>query len=422
MKKSILKMLAIALSAAIMTACGSNAPAEETTILSETAAAVSETAEAEKDTHTQMVERSLVSMGNSSRVKAKLSQMKSGVETTVAYIGGSITQGMNAGSEGCYAKLSYNYLAENYGTGDNVKYVNAGLAGTPSVLGNLRLQRDVLSHKPDIVFIEFAVNDGQDLIHKESYESMVKTVLSQDNEPAVILLFTILENGYTCQEYMQAIGERYSLPMISVGDALTPEFDEGRMVWDDYSNDGSHPHIEGHKLVTEFIVNYFEKLAADETVPDSYEIPPMFLNGWSYENASLAESGNIADLDGIELLETGGFSAEDGTSAAGFTNGWRYTGEGGSMKLKITANAVFIVYKQANSDEMGSLEVYRDGNKAYTINANDPDGWNNPCAVQVIKRSVVPEMEIELKMAEGSEGKQFEILAIGYSQNEPFTF
>lgn len=421
MKNSILKMLAMMLCAVMITACGGGTSVEETTVLAETSA-VSEIAEIEKDTHTQMVERSLVSMGNSSRVKKKLLQMKSGEETTVAYIGGSITQGMNAGSEGCYAKLSYNYLAENYGTGDNVNYVNAGIAGTPSVLGNLRLERDVLSHKPDIVFIEFAVNDAQDLIHKESYESMVKTILSQDNEPAVILLFTILETGYTCQEHMSAIGERYDLPMISVGDALTPEFNEGRMVWDDYSNDGSHPHAEGHKLVTEFIVNYFEKLAADEAVPDSYEIPKAPLNGWSYENASLAEAGNISDLDGIELIETGGFSSENGTSVAFFNNGWKYTGEGGAMKLKITANAVFIVYKQANSDEMGSLEVYRDGSKAYTINANDPDGWNNPCAVQVIKRSAVPEMEIELKMADGSEGKQFEILAIGYSQNEPFTF
>lgn len=421
MKNSILKMLAVALSAAMITACSGDAPAEETTAFSETTT-VSEVAEVEKDVHTLMVERSLVSMGNSCRVKAKIEQMKSGEETTVAYIGGSITQGMNAGSDGCYAKLSYNYLAENYGTGDNVKYVNAGIAGTPSVLGNLRLERDVLSHKPDIVFIEFAVNDAQDLIHRESYESMVKTILSQENEPAVILLFTILENGYTCQEYMSAIGERYGLPMISVGDALTPEFNEGRMVWDDYSDDGSHPHTEGHKLVTEFIVNYFEKLAADETVPEGYEMPKIFLNGWSYENASLAEADNIADLDGIELLETGGFSSENGTSAAFFNNGWKYTGEGGSMKLKITANAVFIVYKQANSDEMGSLEVYRDGSKAYTINANDPDGWNNPYTVQVIKRSTLPEMEIELKMAEGSEEKQFEILAIGFSQNEPFTF
>ena len=119
MKNTILKMLAVASSAAMITACGGDTPVEEAAVTSETTT-VSEIAEAEKDVHTLMVERSLVSMGNSCRVKKKLLQMKSGEDTTVAYIG-SITQGMNAGSEGCYAKLSYDYLAENYGTGDNVK-------------------------------------------------------------------------------------------------------------------------------------------------------------------------------------------------------------------------------------------------------------------------------------------------------------
>ena len=40
--------------------------------------------------------------------------------------------------------------------GDNVEYVNAGLSGTASALGNLRVQRDVLAYEPDIVFIEYA--------------------------------------------------------------------------------------------------------------------------------------------------------------------------------------------------------------------------------------------------------------------------
>ena len=92
--------------------------------------------------------------------------------------------------------------------------MNAGLAGTPSVLGNLRLERDVLSHDADIVFIEFAVNDAQDIMHKASYEDMIRTILTWENEPAVILLFTVLENGYTCQEHMSEIGSYYDQPRI----------------------------------------------------------------------------------------------------------------------------------------------------------------------------------------------------------------
>ena len=47
---------------------------------------------------------------------------------------------------------------------DNVKFVKAGVGGTPSELGMLRFDRDVLrdGEKPDIVVVEFAVNDEGD--------------------------------------------------------------------------------------------------------------------------------------------------------------------------------------------------------------------------------------------------------------------
>lgn len=157
-----------------------------------------------------MVERSLTSIGNASRIKAKIEQARRGEKTVVAYIGGSITEGYSGGPEGCFAKLSYNDFAATYGTGDNVEYVNAGLSGTSSTVGNLRVQRDVLACKPDIVFIKYGVNDAQDMFTKSSYESLVKTLLTQENEPAVVLLFNRTVDGYSAQVFMKAIGEHYS--------------------------------------------------------------------------------------------------------------------------------------------------------------------------------------------------------------------
>lgn len=44
---------------------------------------------------------------------------------------------------------------------ENVKFIKAGVGGTPSELGMLRFERDVLreNEQPDIIVIEFAVND-----------------------------------------------------------------------------------------------------------------------------------------------------------------------------------------------------------------------------------------------------------------------
>ncbi|MDE6132238.1 MAG: SGNH/GDSL hydrolase family protein, partial [Oscillospiraceae bacterium] len=110
----------------------------------------------EEQVHKDMIDRSFVSFGNTHRIEQKLSQAMRGDKTTVAYLGGSITEGIGGTPDTCYAKLSYNYIAENYGTGDNVEYVNAGVSGTPSILGNLRVKKDVLDKNADIVFVEFA--------------------------------------------------------------------------------------------------------------------------------------------------------------------------------------------------------------------------------------------------------------------------
>ena len=120
----------------------------------------------EEQIYDNMVERSLMDLGNLERMSKFIGKLESKQEVTIAFIGGSITEGLTAGPEKCWAKLTYDRLCEKY-PDTKINYVNAGLSGTPSVLGNIRLQRDVLDHKPDMVFVEFAVNDGNDQIYKD---------------------------------------------------------------------------------------------------------------------------------------------------------------------------------------------------------------------------------------------------------------
>ena len=141
------------------------------------------------DWNNEMIEKSLVTYGNTTAMQEKIKKAQSGEDVTIAYLGGSITEGISAGPSLCWAKLSYEHFAEKYGTGDNVKYCNAGLSGTPSKLGILRLKRDVLVNKPDICFIEYAVNDAKDGEHQNAYESIVRDLLDQN--VAVVLLFSV---------------------------------------------------------------------------------------------------------------------------------------------------------------------------------------------------------------------------------------
>ncbi len=423
MNRFIKRVLPLMILPAFITGCtASESPAEITEVsgaqsIETQASETSKAPETPEEFHAAMVERSLYSLGNTSRLKEKIEKAKSGEKTTIAYIGGSITEGLTAGANGCYAKLSCDYFAKAYGTGDNVEYVNAGLSGTPSNLGVLRLERDILSHDPDIVFIEFAVNDGQDKISKESYESLVKTVLSHENSPAVVLLFNVIESGYTAQAHMKEIGEFYDITMISAADALTPEFESGRMTWDDYSDDQSHPNAYGHSILCEFIENMYKAAeASDES--DEFTVRQGGKFGTPYENAVMITPG-ATEAEGITLTETGSFIPSSG-GTSGFTESWKLNSGTDPMKFTVNANALFVIYKRNNNASMGSFDIYMDGEKLKTVSTNQKDGWGEAFSEQIIKFQSVKEMNIEIRPSDESEGKTVEILGIAYSQNTTF--
>lgn len=375
----------------------------------------------EEQAHRDMVVRSFVQYGNTYRLNQKFTKALNGEKVTVAYLGGSITEGIGGTPDTCYAKLSFDALAERLGAADNMEYLNAGVSGTPSILGNLRVQKDVLDYNADIVFIEFAVNDGMEEMYKQSYESLVRTILQQENEPAVILLFTVTKTGHTCQEYMKQIGEHYQLPMISVPDAIQPEIEAGRMTWADYSADEAHPNAEGHKLVAEFISNYFDALDVRSFVDPSYEMPAVPTFGNPYENAFLAEADYDNSNENLRIGDTGSFTLESRRIADFEKGAWVYSGEGTEpLKMTVKGNSLFFVCKRHNSDTMGKFEVYINGAKAGTINTNQKDGWGDPWAFQAIKWQSVKDMEVELVPTEDSAGKIIEIYAVACSQNESF--
>ena len=139
--------------------------------------------ETPEEFHAAMVARSVVSTGNTARLNKVFDKAESGGDITIAYVGGSITEGYAPGprSPQCYASVSAAAFQETYCKGGTVTCQNNGLSGTPSILGNLRVSDEVLQTEPDIIFLEFAVNDGMEMDYKVCYESLLRTCLEAKN-------------------------------------------------------------------------------------------------------------------------------------------------------------------------------------------------------------------------------------------------
>ena len=392
---------------AAQTAESSQPGQQESSEAGESSAAPTAEADDARTDYEKMVDRSLLSVGDMTRMSDVFQKAQNGEYITVAYIGGSITEGYNAGTTEFYAKTCTDLL-QGYFPDITVTGVNAGISGTPSLLGNLRLERDVLSADPDIVFVEFAVNDGQEADYKNAYESLVRTLLTQEKDIAVVLLFTVLDSGYTCQEHMSKIGANYDLPMISVHDSVYEEIEAGRMTWQDYSNDQSHPNAYGHKCITDFVDNYYQKVlpvVAENVGEVSKELPdPVF--SAKYMNMHYMDS---ATMDGVEL---DGFEQYD--THGSFHNGWMYRGtDGGSMKFTVDCSVLEMVFKANNSDKYGTADIYVDGEKVKSVVSNMSDGWNNPVTAYLIDNDSSAEHTVEIRM-EGGVTQAFFVMAFGY--------
>ncbi|MBQ6039720.1 MAG: hypothetical protein IJL32_02935 [Oscillospiraceae bacterium] len=313
----------------------------------------------------QFYQDSVYRMGNTYRLTKKLEAAENGEKLTMAYLGGSITE------MGKYTTPFSSYVKSTFAKGGFTE-VNAGLSGTSSVVGLVRAESNVVSKNPDIVFVEFSVNDHEDIMYKKCFESVIKKFLDLPNEPAVIILIHRAKSGFSSQAQMVPVGENFDIPVISMDNALTKAFQSGYLSQGDYFSDDYHPHDKGGKLVSDCLSYYFRQAMKTENRSDSYTIPTKTVYGTEYENC---KNVNPKDLSN--------FSAGSWTAGSGYNNGsilpYSYTLNGGSPMTFTAAGKGLIIVFKANSSGMGSIDVTVNG-KTTRVSGNKQYCWGGPDA------------------------------------------
>ena len=109
-------------------------------------------------------------------------------EIQIVSIGGSITQG---GSPTWSQVMVDKYFKVRY-PNKNIKLQNSSAGGTGSDYAVYRTYRDVVQYNPDVVLIEFAINDNgkpADQV-KNQIENMVRQINSMEKKPYIIFVYT----------------------------------------------------------------------------------------------------------------------------------------------------------------------------------------------------------------------------------------
>jgi lysophospholipase L1-like esterase len=224
-----------------------------------------------------------------------MDKIKAGQEVTVAYLGGSITA-MNG-----WRNKTTDWLRASYPNA-TFKEVHAAIGGTGSDLGVFRLGRDVLVHKPDLLFVEFATNDGGQPPEQiwRSMEGIVRQTWRQDPRTDIVFTYTIttaFTNDYCkglCNRSasaMELLADHYAIPSINFGSRVAALINEGKLIMDAkvietavpkespdrdkaireriaadtrllFANDGVHPRDEGHELYKASIIEGLTQMKA----------------------------------------------------------------------------------------------------------------------------------------------------------------
>lgn len=261
-------------------------------------------------------------------------------ELRVAYLGGSITaaEGWRTLTTGRLREL----LADT-----KIVEIAAGLPGTGSDLGGCRIERDVLRHRPDVVFVEFAVNDattppGQ---IERTIEGIVRQVKRADADTDLCFVYTLSTPGLAdlqagrlprAAAAMEAIAAHYGIPSLHFGPEIVRRIAAGALVFqgdtDDgdraFSLDGVHPTAAGHRVCFEQLAAALPALLATKNTPRPLP-PPLHPENW--EHATLREIDR-ATLRGDWAVVAPGDPNLHGVTKALLPPTWRTATSGAALE------------------------------------------------------------------------------------------
>jgi hypothetical protein len=231
-----------------------------------------------------------------------IDKVGTGQAVRIAYLGGSITA-----QEGWRPK-TLDWFRNQFPQAE-ISQINAAIGGTGSDLGVFRLKQDVLDHKPDLLFVEFAVNDGGAPPHRihQAIEGIVRQTIRANPTTDICFVYTLV-GGWTetlregkfprAASAMEAIADHYGIPSIHMGLAVAIMEGEGKLIFKGalpktdeekaatsgkivFSPDNVHPYpATGHELYLQAVVRGMRQIRKVGKVGPHQLPQPFTADNW----------------------------------------------------------------------------------------------------------------------------------------------
>jgi lysophospholipase L1-like esterase len=249
-----------------------------------------------------------------------LKAQTTGAELKIGYLGGSIT------AQKGWRVQTLAHFQKAYPQSTFTE-INAAIGGTGSDLGVFRVQQDVLSKGPDLLFVEFAVNDGgadpQRIIR--CMEGIVRQAWKANPKCDICFVYTLTESLsppmlegklQRSASAMEKVADFYGIPTITLGMEVAKLAKAGKLLWRTplpktdadkaalgdkfvFAPDGTHPHEStGHVLYTQAIVRSLPALAIANNAPTPH-VSNLALDPANWEHATLVPITAAKLSDGL---------------------------------------------------------------------------------------------------------------------------
>ena len=290
---------------------------------------------------------------------------------TVAFIGGSITEMMG------YRVMVEEDLRRRFPNTD-FTFVNAGISSTCSTTGAHRLTRDVLSTQPDLLFVEFAVNDDQDASHAErECRRGMEGILRQARvaNPAMDIVVTHFVNPPMLELLKhkktpvssgahEAVAAHYGVSTIDLAREVAERIEANELTWAIYG--GTHPKPAGNRIAADMIEQLLGEAWAEKDRGEQGKASPhklaSVLDPGSYSQGRLI-AVNKADFDKLWVLGVPAWGAIPGGKRGRFTQLDMLCTDVSNAELKLDFNGQAIGLYVLAGPDAGCVEYSIDGGK-----------------------------------------------------------